>query len=268
VIVGVTGDLSAAGSSFNPGASFTHYPGGTANWTFTGGTNYTNLNGAALIVINKRAITVTAVQDTKVWDGTTSSAGIPIVTAGSIVGGNTGNFTQTFNTPLVGTGKTLTPSGSVSDGNSGNNYMVAFVPVNTGVITTGYCFNGFLSPIGGSVETSNGGTFSDPVRAFKLGSTIPTKFAINSWNGSACGAVVTAGIHTLQAIKYNNALDSDPPIDATPTDAATTGNQFRLTDSQWHYNLSTKAGFSQGTWKLIATLQDGSTRTVWITIKK
>jgi hypothetical protein len=80
------------------------------------------------------------------------------------------------------------------------------------------------------------------------------------------------GVHILQAIKYSNSVDSDPPIDATPTDAATTGNQFRLTDSQWHFNLSTKGGgpqgFTAGTWLLKATLQDGSIHTVWITIKK
>ena len=234
-----------------------------------GGNNYTvsTVNNTAG-VINKRAITVTAVASTKIYDGTTSSSGTPTVTSGSIAVGDTGNFTQTFDTPLVGTGKTLTPAGSVSDGNAGNNYQITFAPAALGTITTGYCFNGFLSPIGGSVETLNGGSFADPVRAFKLGSTIPVKFALNSWNGTACGNAVTTGIHTLQAVKYNNAVDSETPIDASPTDAATTGNLFRLTDSQWHFNLSTKAGFSQGTWLLKATLQDGSIHTVWVTIKK
>jgi len=222
-------------------------------------------------VITKRAITVTAVTSTKVYDGTTSSSGTPTVspTPGGIASGDTANFTQTFDTPLVGTGKTLTPSGSVNDGNGGLNYNVTFVPVMTGTITTGYCFNGFLSPIGGSVETLNGGSFADPLRAFKLNSTIPVKFAIRSWNGTTCGNVVTTGIHTLQASKYNSVADPDPMvIDATPTDAATTGNQFRLTDSEWHFNLNTKGGFSQGTWLLKATLQDGSVHTVWVSIKK
>ncbi len=85
---------------------------------------------------------------------------------------------------------------------------------------------------------------------------------------SQCGSPLLTGIHTLQAVKYSSAVDSDPPIDATPTDAATTGNQFRLTDGEWHFNLSTRTSFSTGTWKLIATLSDGSTHYVWITIKK
>jgi len=63
-------------------------------------------------------------------------------------------------------------------------------------------------------------------------------------------------------------FSADLPIDATPTDAATTGNQFRLTGTEWHFNLSTKGGFKAGTWLLKATLQDGSVKTVWISVKK
>ena len=44
-------------------------------------------------------------------------------------------FTQTFGNTNVGTGKTLTPAGSVSDGNGGANYAVTFVNDTTGVIT-------------------------------------------------------------------------------------------------------------------------------------
>jgi len=48
---GVKGeDLS---SSLNLGATFTDVPGGTAHWTFTGGTNYNDASGDVDIVINK-----------------------------------------------------------------------------------------------------------------------------------------------------------------------------------------------------------------------
>ncbi len=126
-------------------------------------------------------------------------------------------------------------------------------------------FTGFLPPIGGEVATGTGGSFGDPVRAFKLGSTIPVKFT------PACGgSPIATGVHTLQATKYSNATDSDTAINATPTDAATTGNEFRLTDAatgEWHFNLNTKP-LSVGTWKLTATLSDGSLHEVWVTIKK
>ena len=84
------------------------------------------------------------------------------------------------------------------------------------------------------------------------------------------GAPLTTGVHTLQAIKYSNATDGDPAIDATPTDAATDGNQFRITGTEWHFNMNTKAlgGNAQGTYLLKATLFDGSTYSVWVSIKK
>jgi hypothetical protein len=149
--------------------------------------------------------------------------------------------------------------------NNIGNYTLTYIGANL-TITTGFAFNGFHSPIGGSVENGNGGSYANPLKTFKLGSTIPVKFGATWLNG---GAALITGIHTLQAVKYSNATDSDPPIDATPTDASTTGNQFRLTSTDWHFNLSTKgSGFSAGTWLLIATLEDGSKHSVWITIKK
>ncbi|MEQ1762737.1 MAG: MBG domain-containing protein [Pyrinomonadaceae bacterium] len=218
-------------------------------------------------VINKLAIVVTAVGWTKPFDGNTSSAGVPTI-APPLVGGDASNFIQTYDTPFVGTGKTLTPSGTANDGNSGLNYSYTFTPVNTGVITTILCFNGFHSPVGGSVEGGNGGSFGDPVKAFKLNSTIPFKFTIYSLG--CTGSPITTGIHTLKLTKYSNATDSDTAIDATPTDAATTGNQFRLTGTDWHFNLDTKRtpGVTAGTWLVEATLLDGSKKTVWISIKK
>ena len=86
-------------------------------------------------VITARAITVTATTDTKTYDATTSSSAIPTITTGTLAGTDTAAFTQTFDTAAAGTGKTLTPAGSVIDGNAGANYAVTFVSVDTGVIT-------------------------------------------------------------------------------------------------------------------------------------
>ena len=49
--------------------------------------------------------------------------------------GDSVTWTQTFDNWNVGTGKTLTPAGVVTDGNSGNNYSYTYTPVTTGVIT-------------------------------------------------------------------------------------------------------------------------------------
>ncbi|RYF73742.1 MAG: T9SS type A sorting domain-containing protein, partial [Cytophagaceae bacterium] len=68
---GATGTATGVGGgsvgTLNLGASFTNAPGGTANWTFTGGTNYTDQSGSVAIVINKKVIIVTAAAKTKVY---------------------------------------------------------------------------------------------------------------------------------------------------------------------------------------------------------
>src|SRR5439155_292677 len=74
--------------------------------------------------ISKRAITVTAVTDSKTYDGTTTSTLTP--TFGSLQSGDTTTtFSQAFDSRNAGA-RTLTPSGIVNDGNSGNNYSYTF----------------------------------------------------------------------------------------------------------------------------------------------
>jgi hypothetical protein len=122
-------------------------------------------------------------------------------------------------------------------------------------------FTGFLPPLGGAEDT--GGDPDHPLRTFKLGSTIPVKFA------AACdGSPVLDGIHRLQVFKYSDTPSAGEPLDATPRDEASTGNEFRLTDGQWHFNLDTRAtGMRVGVWRLCATLSDGSQHSVWIQLK-
>ena len=54
---------------------------------------------------------------------------------GSLAAGDTATWTETYSTKGVGTGKALTPSGTVSDGNGGANYSVTLAINTTGVIT-------------------------------------------------------------------------------------------------------------------------------------
>jgi hypothetical protein len=96
-----------------------------------------------------------------------------------------------------------------------------------------------------------------------MGSTVPVKFA-----ASCGGAPVLTGIHRLQAAKCSDTTTADSPIDATPQGGATAGNQFVLTDGEWHFNLDTKAtGMSPGIWLLTATLSDGSQHSAWTQLK-
>ena len=83
-----------------------------------------------------RSIEVTAAADAKTYDSDTSSDGKSTITSSlGLAPGDSANWIQTFDTKDAGSGKTLTPTGTVSDGNDGANYHVTFVAVHTGVIT-------------------------------------------------------------------------------------------------------------------------------------
>ena len=96
--------------------------------------DYTLVGAKGVVKVTPEMLTVTAVPGTKTYDGTTTSDGTPIVTTGTIFGPDTGTFIQTYGNPHAGTGIQLTPSGSVSDGNGGKNYVITYVPISTGII--------------------------------------------------------------------------------------------------------------------------------------
>jgi autotransporter-associated beta strand protein len=98
------------------------------------GTNYFLIQPTSTASISKLFVTVTAVADTKIYDGTTSSAGMPVATP-PIAPGDTASFSQAFDTKNAGTGKTLSPSGFVDDSNDGVNYNLTFASVTTGTIS-------------------------------------------------------------------------------------------------------------------------------------
>ncbi len=92
-----------------------------------GGDNYSYTFLTSSGTINQLAITVTAASDTKTYDGTTDSAGVPTITAGALAAGDsTTNFIQAFDSRNAGA-RTLTASGIVNDGNGGDNYSYTFV---------------------------------------------------------------------------------------------------------------------------------------------
>jgi len=133
----LAGDETAAWSqSFdnrNAGTGKTLTPAGEVN-DGNGGSNYAvTFMPVSTGTITAKHITVSAVTDTKVYDGTTASNKTPLISP-ELVDSDSAGFLQTFETPNAGTGKTLIPSGSVNDGNGGNNYLVTFEPVSSGII--------------------------------------------------------------------------------------------------------------------------------------
>jgi len=108
--------------------------------------NYThNPTATTQASITARGLTVTAVSDTKLYDGTTGSTGSPTLGGAGLVSGDSAAFTQSFDNKNVGTAKTLTPAGTVTDGNAGLNYNVSLASVTTGQIT----------PVGLTVKANN-----------------------------------------------------------------------------------------------------------------
>lgn len=82
------------------------------------------------------SINVIAVTDSKTYDGTTSSLGVPVVDPLMDEDFASSVPVQLFDNKNAGTGKTLSASGLViGDGNGGNNYIVSYVDDFTGVIT-------------------------------------------------------------------------------------------------------------------------------------
>ncbi len=177
--------------------------------------------------------------------------------AASVTTDNNGDASFSVVLPVsVPVGWTITATATDPAGNTSEFSACSFA-----VTRAPLDFAGFLAPIGGADTT--GGSFAKPAGTFKSGSTIPVKFT-----ASCDGVPVTTGIHKLQAVKYASATTAGEPIDAASRDAATTGNQFRLTGDLWHFNLDTKAtGLSSGIWQIVATLSDGSQHHVWIQIK-
>ncbi len=85
--------------------------------------------------INKKAVTVTAVNNSRVYNGTTTAAALPSVNP-ALATGDTSGFIEAYSNKNVGAGnKILIPSGTVNDGNTGLNYTVTFANFSTGTIS-------------------------------------------------------------------------------------------------------------------------------------
>lgn len=136
----VNGDVITLDESHAVGAFADKNAGDDKTVTITGLTtnanpaDYTLTQPSTTASVIARPLKITAQTDTKTYDGTVASAVTPIVTTGTVQGGDTAAFTQAFDTKHFGLSKTLTPSGIVNDGNGGNNYTYTFITKGTGEI--------------------------------------------------------------------------------------------------------------------------------------
>jgi subtilisin family serine protease len=98
--------------------------------------NYTLFSSTAEAKANitPRTLNITAVTNTKTYDGNTSALAKPIY-SGLQTGDTVTGLAETYDTTEAGTGKTLSVSAyTLDDGNNGKNYNVVTAVDNTGVI--------------------------------------------------------------------------------------------------------------------------------------
>jgi hypothetical protein len=207
------GDFVGLGLS----ATFTNKNVGTnmnMNWSGSslGGADaadYSLTLPAATGTITPTNITVTAQTNTKPYDGNTSAAAVPMVTPpGGIQPGDTGSFAETYDTANVGTGKTLTPAGTVTDGNGGANYSITLVNDLTGVITAVSSSTALISSLNPSTNgdlvtftatvSSGVGTPTGDV-VFKANAVPFSTNALASGSASASTAALPVGTNTVTA---------------------------------------------------------------------
>ena len=106
----------------------------TANATYAESANHLGSSDAETFTIDKASLTITAVTNSKTYDGTNTALAIPIYTGQQGTDTVTG-LVEVYDNKHVGMGKTLSVSAyTVNDGNSGNNYTVTTVDDTTGVI--------------------------------------------------------------------------------------------------------------------------------------
>ncbi|MGO9584824.1 MAG: YDG domain-containing protein [Limisphaerales bacterium] len=224
-------------------------------------TNYTLSStsaAAAVGTINQTNITVTAAANSKTYDGTTGAAATPTITPGAVQSGDTASFVETYDTKNQGTSKTLTPSGSVADGNSGNNYNYSFVPSANGTITAatlayaanktnmiyGSAVPGLSGSVGGFVGTDTQANATTGMLAFMTPATSSSSVGSYAINGS--GLTANNGNYTfVQAAGNVTALGILPlvtPAFASPGISAGAGG--------WQLSFSAQAGQS---YKVLAT---------------
>ena len=225
----------------NAGAGKTLTPAGVVS-DGNSGLNYSYTYAPVTTgVIAQTNLTVTAATNTKNYDGNNSAAATPTITAGNIQPGDTAPaWTETYDTPDAGTGKTLSPAHLVvTDSNGGNNYNYNYVPDLTGVInalTTTTLLSADVNP---SVLGSNV-TFTATVSAavsYPTGNVVfsanGTAFATNGLSSASASASTTAlpvGTNTITA-QYLGALDYQGSTSASLAQVVTNSVIYSQTNS-------------------------------------
>ena len=247
----------------------------TAHFTATDGLSGVQGSATANVLVSTEGTGQTASYSFTDKAGNSSSATVsninidktaPVLTMPSLAGSYGLNSSLTLTFAATDALSQIATQSATLNGNpvsSGSTVVLTQLGTNTFVLTAtdkagnsvtetrqftvSYTFGGFLSPLAGNRTT------------FHLGSVIPVKFDLYDANGTP----ISTAVALLSLQQLSNGEPVGDPIDATPTSGADSGNLFRYSGGHYMYNLSTKS-FTAGIWRIQATLDDGTVRTIEI----
>ena len=156
---------------------------------------------APTVTVTPLPLTITAVPNTKTYDGTTSAAAIPTVT-GLVLGDIVIGLAESYATSSAGTGKTLFVSSfTLQTVNSGSNYQVMLVPNTASVILPLQLTITALSTSnqGNNMFAVNGSNTYATAKSYTVSEVIQyTTGSINPANPSSTAMVTSLGIMAQQ----------------------------------------------------------------------
>lgn len=190
-------------------------------------------------LVHPRQLLIKAVTNFKSYDGTTSAAALPVV-IGLQASDNVSGLSEYYLDAGIGFDKTLVPTGTVNDGNGGNNYVVSFGSNVTGTISIS--LNSPLSPSPNAQPTFTGipgtadgdsGTVTVNIYAGTLVGgqrfdTLETTVVGSSYSVQMSPAFTVDGIYTAQSLQSSGSgriysstpvtfiIDWTPPVVSTP----------------------------------------------------
>jgi autotransporter-associated beta strand protein len=218
--------LFAVGASGTISGSFNTVPNWTTPPPFSACYSVITVGKTVVLHYTAIPITVTAAANSKTYDGNMSASATPTITSGTLDSGDTGVFTESYDTRNVGSSKTLTPTGTIRD--SGNadvtsRYTITWTAANAGTITTAtltYTATGvhrnygsanptFSGSITGFASGDNQGNATTGTLTFTSSTTTGTAAGSYALNGS--GLTANNGNYTfVQAGGNATALTVDP----------------------------------------------------------
>ena len=211
--------LTASGGTAASAAAgtYTITPSAATGGTFTA-SNYSITYDTGTLTVDKVTLTITAAANSKTYDGTTTAAATPTITSGSLVNGDTGTYSETYDDANVGTTHVLTPSAIITDQ---SDYTITYVTISTGVITAR------ALTISATAQSKTYGQ----TLTFGAGSTLFTSSGLQ--NSETIGSV------TLAVTNSGGAATAAAGGSYTITASAATGGSFTASNYSITYDTGT-----------------------------